>query len=94
LTDCPQRDKIRSSTVSRLQKESVSSVLFSLVDQLSDNGAPVTTMSTEEKLIHALQISEVSETSSTLTAAATHENRESDTEDLRDDHLVEDMFFF
>jgi hypothetical protein len=36
------------------QKEAVSSVLFSLVDQLSVYNLPLTTMSPEEKFIHAL----------------------------------------
>jgi Zinc knuckle len=40
LKDCPHSDKLRSSVISRLQKDSVSSVLFTLIDPLSAGCGP------------------------------------------------------
>jgi hypothetical protein len=76
-----------------LQKESVSSVLFSLVDQLPDYSVPVTKMSPEEKLIHDLKISEESRSYFTLAAAETPASHENDTEDMKDEHPAEELLF-
>jgi hypothetical protein len=60
---------MRSSTVNRLQQCSVSAVLFSLVDQVSEGGILSAAISEEEKLIHALQVSAVEQDLETRTVA-------------------------
>jgi Zinc knuckle len=96
LRDCPERgSNIRSSTAGHLKSRSTSSVLFSLVSQLSTDPSTDYESTTKEQLINALKLSDyVAE--DCLDVEEPKENRvedDLDGDDVVDLHLIEDLFF-
>jgi Zinc knuckle len=96
LKDCTQRSKqIRNSVISHLQKHSTSSVLLTLVNQLSTRDSAESGTSEEDRLIHTLQVSgSVSESPGQIEGQEElHSDQESNPDDIEDEHIIEDLFF-
>jgi hypothetical protein len=81
--------------MSHLQNHSSSSVLYSLVNQLSADECTELVTSDEGQLIHALSISggESANAGEVGDQAETHSDYESNEGDIADSHLIEDLFF-
>jgi Zinc knuckle len=96
LRDCPERgSNIRSSTAGHLKNRSTSSVLFSLVSQLSTDASPEHESTTKEQLINALTLSDNVAEDCLDVEEPKENNAENDLDgdDVVDLHLIEDLFF-